>query len=68
LALQSSIDNLNLKVDTQLVQQINEAKVKSMVVVEINQHSKNVSENMKQNLSLQKRDYESMLKRLGINI
>jgi hypothetical protein len=31
-------------------------------------HSKLVSENMKSNLSLQKKDYEGMLKRLGVNI
>ena len=50
------------------MQQINESKVKALVIEEINQHSKLVSENMKQNLSLQKKDYEGMLKRLGVNI
>ena len=39
-----------------------------MVVNEINIHSKLVSENLKTNLTIQKKDYETMLKRLGTNL
>lgn len=68
LQLESQLSNLALKVDTQLVQQINDSKVKALIIDEINAHAKIVSENMKQNLAIQKKDYEGMLKRLGINI
>lgn len=66
--LEAQMKNLMVKVDTQLAEAQNEAQVKAIVVEEINVHSKLVNENMRSNLLVQKRDFEGMLKRLGVNL
>ena len=52
----------------QLLQQINESKVRTIVIDEVNTNSKLINENVRQNLSLQKKDQEGVIKRLGSNI
>lgn len=47
---------------------ISELGVKSIVLDEMNIHSKLINDNLKQNLIVQKRDYEGMIKKLGSNL
>ena len=66
--LESSVKNLKFQIDNQLSQALTEQQAKSIVMSEINIHAKLVNDNLKQNLSIQKKDYESMIKRLGANL
>ena len=54
--------------DSQSLGQFSEQRIQQMVQEEVNSYTKSLSENMKQNFIIQKRDSEGMVKRLGSNI
>lgn len=47
---------------------IDQEKLKAMIVQEFNEHARSVSDNMRQNFTLQRKDTDTMVKRLGNNI
>jgi len=47
---------------------IDQEKLKAMIVQEFNEHARSVSDNMRQNFTLQRKDTDAMVKRLGNNI
>lgn len=57
-SLETALKNLKFKVDNQQAGQLNELGVKSIVLDEMNIHSKLINDNLKQNLLIQKKDYE----------
>lgn len=47
---------------------VTEQTVQGIVIQEINEQTKIVNDNMKNNLAIQKQDFDGMIKRLGVNI
>lgn len=62
------INNLQFEIDNIRHASMDQDKVKTIVITELNNHSQLVNENMKQNLGNVKKESEIMVRKLGNNL